>query len=95
MAQSTVFADKLKAAHEAVLGDLRELDSSSGAGAVPYAHRLHARLVDARAHLARQFAFEEQNGYMQAARDRNPNCEHAVETLWNLSTAASNKSSTP
>jgi hypothetical protein len=81
MARAATIADKLKAAHEAVLADLRELDTSSGARALPYAHRLHAHLVDARKHLRKQFAFEEKDGYMQVARERNPNREHTIEAL--------------
>ena len=81
MARQGLMAEHLKAAHEAVVADLHTLEDCSGAGSLRLAQMVHARLTDARAHLTKQFRFEEHNGYMQAARERTPNREHSIEEL--------------
>ena len=74
-------AEALGRAHEALLADLRELeraaDPSSGEGLVG----LRARLGKARAHLTEHFRFEEENGYMDAVRAREPRLERTIQHL--------------
>lgn len=81
MPAQNVVAEKLKAAHEAVAADLQKLETAFGSAEVPFAQTVHARLADARGHLAKQFRFEEKDGYMRAVRERNPNREHTIEEL--------------
>lgn len=75
-----LMTDNLKAAHDAVLADLRELDRLAGTGPCPSSAVL-ARLTAARADLRKQFAFEEEDGYMRAVMERAPNRERAIEVL--------------
>ena len=74
-------AEALGRAHEALLADLRELeqaaDPSSGEGLVG----LRARLGEARVHLTEHFRFEEENGYMDAVRAREPRLERTIQQL--------------
>ena len=74
-------AEALGRAHEALLADLRELEQavapSSGEGLV----RLRARLGEAHAHLTEHFRFEEENGYMDAVRAREPRLERTIQQL--------------
>ncbi len=74
-------AEALGRAHTALLADLRELAQaarpSSGEGLAD----LRARLVATQTHVTEHFRFEEQNGYMDAVREREPRLERAVRQL--------------
>jgi hypothetical protein len=64
-----------------LLEDLRRLDEAarpaSGEGIV----ELRARLETTQAHIAEHFRFEEQNGYMDVVRKREPRLERAIQQL--------------
>jgi hypothetical protein len=74
-------AEALGRAHAALAEDLRQLEEAirpaSGDGFVA----LRARLDATSAHLLRHFEFEEQNGYLDAVRKREPRLERNVEQL--------------
>jgi iron-sulfur cluster repair protein YtfE (RIC family) len=74
-------AEALGQAHVALLADLRKLEQavhpSSGEGPAG----LRARLGEAHAHITEHFRFEEQNGYMDAVREREPRLERAIHQL--------------
>jgi hypothetical protein len=74
-------AEALGQAHVALLADLRNLEQavrpSSGEGL----ENLRARLGAAHAHITKHFRFEEQNGYMDAVRKREPRLERAIHEL--------------
>jgi hemerythrin len=74
-------AEALRQAHLALLADLRELElaepPSSGDGLA----ELRAQLGEVHAHITEHFRFEEQNGYMDALRKREPRFERAIEQL--------------
>jgi hemerythrin-like domain-containing protein len=74
-------AEALSRAHAALLQDLRTLEEavrpSSGEG-LP---ELRARLGATHTHIAEHFRFEEQNGYMDAVRKREPRLERTVQQL--------------
>jgi hypothetical protein len=74
-------AESLSQAHAALLADLRELEQavqpSSGEGLA----ELRARLGEARADITERFRFEEQNGYMDVVRKREPRLELNIQQL--------------
>jgi hypothetical protein len=74
-------AEALGQAHVALLADLRELEQavrpSSGEGLPD----LRARLGATHTHITEHFRFEEQNGYMDAVRKREPRLERTVQQL--------------
>jgi hypothetical protein len=77
---STAVAEALKQAHGTLLEDLRTLEdavhkSSKDAGG------LCARLMATRPHLVEHFKFEEQNGYMEVVRKREPRLERAIQQI--------------
>jgi hypothetical protein len=74
------FARALHRAHVRLLEDLRALEAAarpSGEG-LP---ELRARLGATRTHIADHFRFEEQDGYLEAVRKREPRLERAVRQL--------------
>jgi hypothetical protein len=72
-------AEALGRAHAAVLGDLQDLDRAAGAHTTLAA--LRSRLSAIRTHLTEHFRFEEQNGYLEVVRKREPRLERAIEQL--------------
>jgi len=77
----TSVARALRRAHAALLEDLRKVEvavlPASGEGLV----ELCARLDATHTHLAEHFRLEEQNGYMDAVRKREPRLERKVQLL--------------
>ena len=77
--------EALSRAHEGLLEDLRNLEGAVEGAVHPAAgkglERLRARLAVTRTHLAAHFRFEEQNGYMDAVRKREPRLERTVQQL--------------
>jgi hypothetical protein len=77
----TSIVEALGRAHATLLADLRELEqavrSSSGDGLA----ELRVRLGATQAHITEHFGFEEQNGYMDAVRKREPRLEREVQEL--------------
>ena len=73
-------AEKLGRAHAALLNDLQKLEEmANDPGVVP--HDVQAELAAVQKHIAEHFRFEEQNGYMNAVRKREPQRERTVEKL--------------
>jgi hemerythrin-like domain-containing protein len=74
-------AEALERAHAALLEDLFKLEevalSASGDGLVV----LRARLDATNTHILQHFAFEEENGYLDAVRKREPRLERAIQQL--------------
>ena len=77
-------AENLRKAHVVLLGDLQTLEQvvrpSSGYSSEDLA-LLHARLGATHAHICEHFRFEEQNGYMEAVRRREPHLERTILQL--------------
>lgn len=71
-------AEALGQAHAALLADLRELEQAVCPSREEGLAELHARLGAAHAHITKHFRFEEQNGYMDAVRKREPRLERTV-----------------
>jgi hypothetical protein len=74
-------AEALGQAHDALLEDLRRLEESASPASPTGLMGLRSRLQVTRKHLADHFRFEEQNGYMDTVRKREPRLEHAVQQL--------------
>ena len=74
-------AEALARAHVALLADLRELEQATGSSSGKRLAELRVRLSTTRTHLAEHFRFEEQNGYMDTVREREPRLERAIHQL--------------
>ncbi len=74
-------AEALGQAHAALLADLRELEQAVCPSREEGLAELHARLGAAHAHITKHFRFEEQNGYMDAVRKREPRLERTIQQL--------------
>jgi hypothetical protein len=75
------FAEALGQAHVALLADLRELEQATRPFSGEGLEELRTRLGAAQAHISEHFRFEEQNGYMDAVRKREPRLERAIQQL--------------
>jgi hypothetical protein len=74
----TSLAEALSWAHAALHKDLQQLDQAL---ARESAAKIRARLDATLGHLVEHFYFEEQNGYLDAVRQREPRFEHALTKL--------------
>jgi hypothetical protein len=74
-------AEALGRAHAALLEDLRKLEEAVLPASREGPAELRARLDATRRHLAEHFRFEEQNGYMDAVRKREPRLERTIQQL--------------
>jgi hypothetical protein len=74
-------AETLKQGHVTLLADLRELEQAIRPSSRKSLAELRAQLGAARAHLTEHFRFEEQNGYMDAVREREPRLERTIHQL--------------
>jgi len=74
-------AEALGRAHAALLDDLRKLEESvdlpSGNGLA----EVRTRLTATATHIAQHFRYEEQGGYMETLRKREPRLELAIQHL--------------
>jgi hypothetical protein len=77
----TSVAEALGRAHAALLEDLRKLEEVVHAISDARLAELRARLGVTRMHLTEHFRFEEQSGYMDVVRKREPRLERAVQQL--------------
>jgi hypothetical protein len=77
----TSVAEALRRAHAALLEDLRKLDEAVRAASGEGLTKLTARLGATRTHIAEHFRFEEQNGYMDAVRKREPRLGRTIQRL--------------
>ena len=77
----TSIAEALSRAHDALLNDLEKLWESVDPASGQTLAGLLARLSTTQAHVTEHFRFEEQNGYMDAVRKREPRLERAIQQL--------------
>jgi hypothetical protein len=73
--------DALGHAHAALLHDLHELEEAARPGASTGRAELGNRLGAVYWQMIEHFRFEEENGYMDAVRKREPRLERAVQQL--------------
>jgi hypothetical protein len=74
-------AEALCRAHVALLEDLRKLEEAARPASGESLTELRARLGATQAHVTEHFRFEEQNGYLDAVRKREPRLERAIQQL--------------
>ena len=74
-------AEDLVRAHKALMKDLTTLHEAAKPGSGEGVVALIARLGATRVHLTEHFRFEEQNGYMDTVREREPRLERAMHQL--------------
>ena len=73
--------ESLRKAHVALLGDLQRLEAMVEPVSKEPLQAVRAHLDATSAHIREHFRFEEQNGYMAVAREREPRLERAIEQL--------------
>lgn len=71
-------SEDIERIHSVLVEDLRSLEDAAQPSAGEGLAVLRSRLGAARRHLAEHFRFEEQNGYMDAIRKREPRLERAI-----------------
>ena len=74
-------AESLERAHAALLEDLRKLEEAAYPASGEVLAELRRRLEATHWHITEHFRFEEQNGYLDAVRKREPRLERAIEQL--------------
>jgi hypothetical protein len=74
-------AEALSRAHKALLENLRSLEDSVGPASPEGAAELVARLGALHSQISEHFRFEEQNGYMEVVKKREPRLEHRIAQL--------------
>src|SRR5262245_29806695 len=74
-------AEALSRAHGALLEDLRQLEQAVLRVSGEPMAELRARLDATRRHITEHFRVEEQNGYMDAVREREPRLGRTVDQL--------------
>jgi DNA-binding transcriptional ArsR family regulator len=74
-------AEALARAHAALLEDLRKLEEAARPASGEGLAELRARLSATQTHVTEHFRFEEQNGYMDAVRKREPRLERTIQQL--------------
>lgn len=67
--------------HASLLEDLRRLEDDVRPGSKEGLAELRTRLVDTHKLVTAHFRFEEQNGYMEAVRKRDPHSEEKIQEL--------------
>jgi|SRR5208283_1040539 len=77
----TSVAEALGRAHAALLEDLRKLKATVRPGSENGLLELRARLDATRVHITEHFRFEEENGYMDVVRKREPRLERTILQL--------------
>lgn len=77
----TSVAEALSRAHTALLDDLRKLEAAVGPASESGLLELRDRLGATHAHVTEHFRFEEQNGYMDVVRKREPRLERTIQHL--------------
>jgi len=74
-------AESLSRAHQALLNDLRKLKNSLNPASGQDLSTLRAELAATQTHILDHFRFEEQDGYMDKVRKREPRLEHTIDQL--------------
>lgn len=77
----TFDVDAMRRAHAKLRADLGLLEEAAGPSSETGIKGLCDRLAATRNHVADHFRLEEQNGYMDAFRTRQPRLERAIQTL--------------
>jgi len=77
----TRIAEALRRAHDALLDDLRKLEEAVRPVSAERLAELRVQLGATHAHITAHFRFEEQNGYMNAVRKREPRLDRAIQLL--------------
>jgi hypothetical protein len=75
------FAESLGRAHGALLKDLRALQEAACSASNRNPELLRSRLEATRRHIVEHFRFEEQDGYMDTVRHREPRLGHSIDEL--------------
>jgi hypothetical protein len=78
---SITFVEAISRVHKALLKDLRRLEEQVASGSEDVLPIVIARLERTQNHLAEHFRYEEQDGYMDGVRKREPRLERAIEQL--------------
>jgi DNA-binding transcriptional ArsR family regulator len=81
MGKKTSIAEALSRAHAALLEDLRKLEEAASPGSRDGLAEIRARLGATQAHIAEHFRFEEENGYLDALKKREPRLERTIRQL--------------
>jgi len=79
--ENTRISEDVKRVHSVLVEDLRSLEEAAQPTSGEGLTALRSRLRTARGHLAEHFRFEEQNGYMDAIRKREPRLERPIQQL--------------
>jgi hypothetical protein len=74
-------AEALNRAHVALRKDLGKLEETVGPASREGVAELRVRLAATRTHITEHFRFEEENGYLEIVRKREPRLERAVQRL--------------
>jgi hypothetical protein len=74
-------AEALGQAHRTLLADLVELEQAVFPSSGESLAELRAQLGEVHAHVTEHFRFEEQNGYLDSVRKREPRLERTVQQL--------------
>jgi hypothetical protein len=77
----TSVVDGLKKAHAALMEDLHKLEQVVQPTSSATLSEVRARLGATRTHITEHFRFEEENGYMDTVRTREPRLEREVQWL--------------
>jgi hypothetical protein len=78
---NVVLSHDLGEAHASLLADLCKLEQAVRPASAESPASVLGRLTATRAHITEHFRFEEQDGYMDAVRKREPRLERAVQQL--------------
>ena len=73
--------ESLSRAHRALRKDLQKLEDSASSMSDRDVAIIRAILEATRNHILEHFRFEEENGYMDKVRKREPRLEHAIDQL--------------
>jgi hypothetical protein len=77
----TPIAEALEYAHASLMQDLRGLEKSARVGSKIDPKVLHASLQSTKAHILDHFGYEEENGYMEVVRKREPRLGRDLDEL--------------
>ena len=78
---SIAVVESLEKAHRDLMKDLVDLEEASRSSLGMDASQIGSRLSRTRTHITDHFRFEEHNGYMYAALQREPNLTRSIEHL--------------
>lgn len=78
---NTALAEALRHAHLALGEDLRKLEAALAPASRKGLAELRAWLTATKVHITEHFRFEEENGYMDAVRQREPRLERNIQHI--------------